>query len=247
MERAAVATCKRLQDETRTVVRLMVMGAGDGEPLDDRGWHASLRRQTGMTRRRLESLTRMALAMPGPLLPLRLNLEPETAADLLRILAIARRDPALVQTFSRLQQERHTAPSKNGPGRDDVQAFSTTRDDVPLWAALLALLQEFAATWDVDRAQRRPWARKIYNRDGWRCMAPGCTSRRNLEVHHVLYRSRGGDDRPESLVCLCRFHHQMGEHGLLAKVRGEAPLGLVWRLGRDGRGGRFRNDLRLTG
>jgi hypothetical protein len=30
-------------------------------------------------------------------------------------------------------------------------------------------------------------------------------------------------------------------------VRGQAPLGLEWWLGREGRGGRFRNELRLNG
>ena len=33
-------------------------------------------------------------------------------------------------------------------------------------------------------------------------------------------------------ITLCRFHHQRGEHGGLMSVRGEAPLGLTWRLGR---------------
>jgi hypothetical protein len=62
-----------------------------------------------------------------------------------------------------------------------------------------------------------------------------------------VYRSQGGQDSPENLVSLCRFHHQMGEHGGLARVRGEAPLGLAWRLGQEGCGGKFRNELRLTG
>jgi len=249
VERAARATCRRLQDETRAVARLMALDAGDHacEPLEDQEWHASLKRHPGLTRRRLEALTRMALTEPAHLHPLHLQIEPETAADLVRLLTLARRDPGLVQTFSRLRQEQHEASPGTGRGQAGVPAFSTARDGVPLWAALLALLQEFADTWDVDLTGRRPFAGKIYNRDGWRCMAPGCTSRRNLEVHHIVYRSQGGDDRPDNLVCLCRFHHQMGEHGLLAKVRGEAPVQLVWRLGRDGSGGRFRNDLRLTG
>ena len=230
VERAAAATVRRLQDESRAVTRLLVLGQQDREPLPDSAWLGSLKRRAGMTRARVESLTRMALLAPGPLLPLELSLEAGTADRLLQTLEVARRDPALVQTF------------RSG-GRDKQE------DDplpAPAWAALLALLQEFAATWDVDLAGRRPWARKIYNRDGWRCMAPGCTSRQNLEVHHVVYRSQGGNDRPENLVCLCRFHHQMGEHGLLAKVQGAAPLNLTWTLGRDGKGGRFRNDLRLA-
>jgi hypothetical protein len=221
VDRAAAATIKRLQDETRAVARLMVLRAGDREPLDDITWHASLHRQAGTARRRVQALTGLALAAPAPLLALRLILRRETAAAFRRVLAAARRDAVLVQTFA------------------------AAGGFVPEWAALLVLLQEFIETWDVDLAGRRPSAQRIYNRDGWRCMAPGCTSRRNLEIHHVMYRSQGGDHRPGNLICLCRFHHQMGEHGLLAKVRGAAPLGLVWRLGQDGRGGRYRNELRL--
>jgi hypothetical protein len=184
----------------------------------------------------VQALTRIALTAPGPLLPLRLTLERETAAGLSRVLAVARRDPALVQTFSRLQPTHKATPSVEG----------TDKGAVPVWAAFLALLQDFNETWDVDVAGRRPSAQRIYNRDGWRCMAPGCTSRRNLEVHHIVYRSQGGDDRPGNTACLCRFHHQMGEHGLLARVRGEAPLGLVWALGRNGSSAKYRNELKLT-
>jgi len=261
VERAATATIKRLRDETRAVARLMVMGMGEREPLDDRAWHASLHRQAGTAQRRVQTLTRMALAVPGPLLPLRLYLESETAAELSRVLAVTRRDARLVQTFSMREPIRNgglviadpgresvkTPPGVESAGQPGFQTFPADNGTVPVWVALLALLQEFTDTWDVDVSGRRPSAQRIYNRDGWRCMAPGCTSRRNLEVHHIVYRSQGGDDRPGNLACLCRFHHQMGEHGLLARVRGEAPLGLWWRLGRQACGGTFRNELRLTG
>ncbi|TDI47393.1 MAG: HNH endonuclease [Acidobacteria bacterium] len=269
VKRAAAATTKRLHDETRAVARLMVMGMGEREPLDDRAWHASLHRQAGTARRRVQTLSCMALTASGPLLPLRLKLAPETAAGLFRVLAVARRDANLIRTFSLREsiwnvghgieaagtgtvktfsdsQPAHEAsPWVESAGRPGFQTISTDRDGVPAWVALLAILQEFIETWDVDVSGRRPSAQLIYNRDGWRCMAPGCTSRRNLEVHHVVYRSRGGHDQPENLICLCRFHHQMGEHGMLARVRGEGPLGLVWQLGREGRGGTYKNELRL--
>jgi len=193
-------------------------------------------------------LTAMAMAAPGPLLPLRLTLNPQTAANLRQVLAVACQDPHLVRRFAAAQQNPdYAAPcSGKSTGPNPVRTFGVTSGRVPEWVALLALLNEFIETWDVDQAGRRPSAQRIYVRDGWRCMAPGCTSRKNLEVHHVVYRSQEGTDRDKNLVCLCRFHHQMGEHGLLARVRGEAPLGLVWKLGRDGCGGRFKNELRLA-
>ena len=60
-----------------------------------------------------------------------------------------------------------------------------------------------------------------------------------------MYRSRGGGDEPSNRTVLCRFHHQRGEHGGLAACAGRAPLGIVWRLGRGGVGGRFLNERRL--
>ena len=102
----------------------------------------------------------------------------------------------------------------------------------PLWVGLLAILEDFALTWDTDAAAPERRDDSIFVRDGWRCAAPGCSSRRNLEVHHVVYRSRGGPDHGWNLVTLCRFHHQRGEHGDLLSVRGRAPIGLTWRLGR---------------
>jgi hypothetical protein len=46
-------------------------------------------------------------------------------------------------------------------------------------------------------------------------------------------------------VTLCRFHHQRGEHGGLMSVRGAAPLGLTWRLGRPDLSVAYRNERRI--
>ena len=116
---------------------------------------------------------------------------------------------------------------------------------VPEWVAMLALIEDFVATWDDPRQAPRRDSDAIYVRDGWRCAAPGCTSRRNLEDHHVVYRSRGGTDALSNRTCLCRFHHQQGQHGGLMTCSGKAPLGLVWTLGDRGEGGTFRNDRRV--
>ena len=126
-----------------------------------------------------------------------------------------------------------------------ARTFSIGCLRVPAWVGLLALLEEFVLTWDAaDGARRRPGDR-IFIRDGWRCAAPGCTSRRNLEVHHVVYRSRRGGEDDTNQSCLCRFHHQRGEHGGLASCSGTAPLGLLWRLGRRELGRWYRNDRRI--
>jgi hypothetical protein len=117
---------------------------------------------------------------------------------------------------------------------------------VPAWLGLLALLEDFVLTWDTDARDVPPPNDCIYIRDGWRCTAPGCSSRRNLESHHVVYRSQGGGDDASNRTTLCRFHHQRGEHGGLASCSGQAPLGLDWRLGRDEPGEWYRNERRLA-
>ena len=116
--------------------------------------------------------------------------------------------------------------------------------DAPAWHGLLALLLDFVETWDDPRATPRRPGDQIYERDGYRCAAPGCTSRRHLEVHHIVYRSHGGADDVTNEVTLCRFHHARGEHGGLAQVTGTAPLGLLWRLGGAADGAWFRNERR---
>ncbi|HEU4400678.1 MAG TPA: HNH endonuclease signature motif containing protein, partial [Candidatus Polarisedimenticolia bacterium] len=63
-----------------------------------------------------------------------------------------------------------------------------------------------------------------------------------LEDHHVVYRSRQGPDDLSNRACLCRFHHQRGEHGDLASCRGTAPLGILWRLGRKDLSSWYRNE-----
>jgi hypothetical protein len=127
-----------------------------------------------------------------------------------------------------------------------ARTFSTRCRRTPGWVGLLELLEAFAETWDGPEPGRRRRAETVYARHGWRCAAPGCSSRRNLEDHHLVYRSRGGGDQPSNRLCLCRFHHALGEHGHLASCRGEAPLGVLWVLGREGVGGAFRNERRCA-
>jgi hypothetical protein len=116
--------------------------------------------------------------------------------------------------------------------------------EAPPWHGLLALQLDFVETWDDPRAIPRRPGDQIHERDGYRCAAPGCTSRRHLEVHHIVYRSHGGADDVTNEVTRCRFHHARGEHGGLAQVTGTAPLGLLWRLGGAADGAWFRNERR---
>jgi len=104
-------------------------------------------------------------------------------------------------------------------------------------SALAAMFDHCIATWRA-RPGRPPAEHRVFERDGWRCTAPGCTSQRNLHVHHVVFRSAGGGDEDANLTTLCAFHHQRGVHAGVIRVSGPAPGGLVFELplGRFGAG-----------
>jgi 5-methylcytosine-specific restriction endonuclease McrA len=91
-----------------------------------------------------------------------------------------------------------------------------------------------------DWARESNWARtrtehyEIFARDGFRCTSPGCRSRRNLQAHHIAFRSRGGSDDPSNLTTLCAACHQFALHtAQTLRVRGRAPHRLVWEMGRE--------------
>jgi hypothetical protein len=72
----------------------------------------------------------------------------------------------------------------------------------------------------------------VLARDHHRCTVPGCRSTRGLELHHIQWRSRGGDHRPRNLTCLCAHHHAAVHHGHL-RITGEAPHALRFERAGD--------------
>lgn len=49
--------------------------------------------------------------------------------------------------------------------------------------------------------------RFVFDRDGGVCRFPGCDRRSRLQVHHVVWWSRGGPTVAENLVLVCAHHH----------------------------------------
>jgi hypothetical protein len=91
-----------------------------------------------------------------------------------------------------------------------------------------AMLEHALTSWGVDA--RRPRRFAVFERDGWRCTVPGCTSHRNLHAHHIRFRSAGGADAPENLTTLCAAHHQRHVHAGVVRIRGRAPHALEFEL-----------------
>ena len=114
-----------------------------------------------------------------------------------------------------------------------LRSVQARHGPLPTWAAAIYVLQIALREWERVDPSRRPTEWRILERDKWRCQAPGCSARRRLEVHHIIFRSRGGSDEPENLVTLCHAHHQHGIHDEGLDLHGSAPGFLIWRLGRN--------------
>ncbi|MCI0589031.1 MAG: HNH endonuclease [Planctomycetes bacterium] len=69
--------------------------------------------------------------------------------------------------------------------------------------------------------------RAVWLRDRGRCRAPECRNSLWADVHHVRWRSRGGDHRPENLVVLCTTHHAAVHEGRL-RIQLDPAGGISW-------------------
>ena len=57
----------------------------------------------------------------------------------------------------------------------------------------------------LETEEYRPLRLQILERDGWRCQV--CGDRQQLDIHHIIPRSRGGSDSQDNLITLCRTCH----------------------------------------
>ena len=64
---------------------------------------------------------------------------------------------------------------------------------------------------------------RVLNRDGYRCQyCHGKKKDSKLEVHHIVYRSRGGSDDAENLITLCHTCHEALHDGtIVLKLTGK--------------------------
>jgi 5-methylcytosine-specific restriction endonuclease McrA len=80
------------------------------------------------------------------------------------------------------------------------------------------------ATQTIPPATRRI----VMRRDHMRCVVPGCTNHRFLDVHHLDLRSEGGSHDPDNLAVLCGAHHRAVHAGAL-RIEGSRAVGLLVR------------------
>jgi hypothetical protein len=95
------------------------------------------------------------------------------------------------------------------------------------WRTFERLVALAILEWTSGPRHRDP----VFERDGWRCSVPACSSRRNLHDHHVVFRSKGGGNERGNRITACVSHHLHGIHEGIVTAEGKAPHGINWALG----------------
>ena len=129
----------------------------------------------------------------------------------------------------------------------DVAAQRPARVEETPWAAVaatedacpeapeMALVQAAPPHWTNERLRFNENARgltpaqrqEILRRDAYRCSTPGCPNHLWLEVHHIVFYSRGGATVPGNVLIACGACHR-NVHKNLLRITGQAPDGLTW-------------------
>lgn len=73
---------------------------------------------------------------------------------------------------------------------------------------------------EVTRTLPRRLRREILLRDR-RCQYPGCRNDVHIDVHHKVYRSRGGTHDRANLAALCAYHHRFVHRNNITLEYGE--------------------------
>jgi hypothetical protein len=146
----------------------------------------------------------------------RLDLSPRTARRLVRLARAEHGAPAVANAFR--------------AGR-----ITLLQAEVLAHVGLEVMLDHAIATWLEAGEQFEDYA--DFERDGFRCTVPGCTARRNLQSHHIWFRSACGPEVAWNRTTLCAYHHHRGVNAGRLALRGRAPDGLIYELGV----GRFRS------
>jgi hypothetical protein len=97
------------------------------------------------------------------------------------------------------------------------------------WISWAQQVTDVFSCWGIGK--KVPAEHRAFERDGWLCRVPGCSSMQNLQDHHIVFRSRGGSDDLTNRVAVCAFHHLRGIHAQRIRCVGRAPDGLTWQIG----------------
>lgn len=124
--------------------------------------------------------------------------------------------------------------------RHEEAARRLSGRDLSAEECLLIFLKLFARHVTPEEVRMSRKRREVLKRAGCRCEVPGCRSRCNLHVHHVVFRSHGGADELENYCVTCAAHHLRHIHTGRMRVEGEDPEDRLWEVGLDQDGEPYR-------
>jgi len=82
------------------------------------------------------------------------------------------------------------------------------------------------------KKKKRRLRHKVIERDNFRCIVPGCSSRSGLDDHHITFRSQGGGDELPNNTSTCHLHHCQCVHdNRYITIKGQAPDNLTVAMG----------------
>ena len=238
IERASWRCCPALREAWR-IGQISHLAASALLPvLSERHGHAWVQRASEVTLRRLHDEVAWALdhgdrhpTLEPPAPPTAdANVRADTAGDVST-------EDVQMRAYDPARADTSMGPS--GPVRLTfrvplaVAALAETtlwllvRDSEPRWRTFERIVALAILEWSSQPRHRDP----VFERDGWRCAVPACSSRRNLHDHHVVFRSKGGDNARDNRVTVCASHHLHGIHEGRVRAYGRAPDEIVWELG----------------
>ncbi len=135
----------------------------------------------------------------------------------------------------------------SSPRKDDESSFSgnintadpnktlshTENESLLLEGFLFSLIYHYLENENICQKNKRRLSRhKVIERDGLKCMIPGCSSRGVLNDHHIKYRSHGGGDELPNNTTACNAHHKHCIHdNHYITISGTAPDNLTIAMG----------------
>ncbi|MGV8118944.1 MAG: HNH endonuclease [Candidatus Xenobiia bacterium LiM19] len=125
------------------------------------------------------------------------------------------------QNVSEIPPDASTHPVCSDDARSHLEGF------------LFSLIYHYL---DSERAAlkklKRRLRHKVIERDNFRCIIPGCSSRAGLDDHHITFRSQGGGDELLNNAAACHLHHRRCIHdNRYITIKGQAPDNLTVMMG----------------
>ncbi|MGV8124380.1 MAG: hypothetical protein AB2L14_31930 [Candidatus Xenobiia bacterium LiM19] len=125
------------------------------------------------------------------------------------------------QNVSEIPPDASTHPVYSDDARSHLEGF------------LFSLIYHYL---DNERAAlkklKRRLRHKVIERDNFRCIIPGCSSRAGLDDHHIRFRSHGGSNKLSNNSSTCFEHHRHCIHdNRYITIKGKAPDNLTVAMG----------------